>query len=201
MKDEWVYCPKCGSRKKADIFRSLFSEITKQMKDMDREMQRMEKSFEVRDISELFRKPRSSGVSIKIVRATGREPKISVKTFGNVNQDIIKKQIQHQISHGKPIKLTLNQGNRDVNHEYGMEKKITEEPKTNIKSEQNKVSIDLEIPGVRSLNEIEITELENSVEVKAMTEDKAYFKILTKPPQTKLIKKEFSKGKLHMIFS
>ena len=77
----------------------------------------------------------------------------------------------------------------------------TEEPKNNIKTQENRVKVDVELRGVKSLDDITVTELENSIEVKASTKEKAYFKILTKPPQTRLIKKDFSNGILHLVFS
>ena len=59
----------------------------------------------------------------------------------------------------------------------------------------------MNIPDVKSEDDIVINELENSVEVRAMAGETAYFKILTKPAQFRLTKKEFKKGKLHLEFA
>jgi HSP20 family molecular chaperone IbpA len=77
----------------------------------------------------------------------------------------------------------------------------TEEPKTSVARSASKVVVSIHLPGVESEKDIEVSELENSVEVKALARDKAYFKILTKPRQFRLSSKSFEKGILHMEFS
>jgi len=77
----------------------------------------------------------------------------------------------------------------------------TEEPKTSVARSASKVVVSIHLPGVESEKDIEVSELENSVEVKALAKDKAYFKILTKPSQFRLSSKSFEKGILHMEFS
>ena len=68
------------------------------------------------------------------------------------------------------------------------------EPSTNIRRLANKVIYELEIPGVKSIEDISIVRLENSIEIKAFADDKAYFKLI---PISFLIKNwKFSKGKL-----
>ena len=79
--------------------------------------------------------------------------------------------------------------------------KSTEEPKADIRRLGNGVSVDISVPGVKSQEDIDIKELESSVEVKAIAGDKAYFKILTKPPQFRLTGKSFKDGQLHLEFS
>lgn len=204
MDDKWTYCPKCGSRQRVEMFRNIFSEISRQIKDMNREMQKMEKSFEVRDISPFFRGPKSSGFSIKIIRSSGNRPKVTVKTFGNIDKERIKKQIEGQLEEGRGIKLSFpnksNERAKEIPIPVG-ESKVAEEPKTNIKTQDKRVTVDVELRGVKSLDDIIVTELENSIEVRATTKEKAYFKILTKPSQSRLIKKDFSNGVLHLVFS
>jgi len=51
-----------------------------------------------------------------------------------------------------------------------------EEPKSNIKRVDNKINYEIEIPEVRSIQDVSIIKLENSLEVRAVGEKKAYIK-------------------------
>ena len=42
----------------------------------------------------------------------------------------------------------------------------------------NKVIYEIELPGVKSTEDVSIIKLENSIEIKAVTKDKSYFKLL-----------------------
>ena len=50
------------------------------------------------------------------------------------------------------------------------------EPKTNVRRLSDKVIYEIEIPKVDSLKDISIIKLENSIEIKAIGKDEAYFK-------------------------
>jgi len=50
------------------------------------------------------------------------------------------------------------------------------EPKTDLKRIADKISYEIEIPGVESLEDVSITALENSIEIKAISKEKAYSK-------------------------
>jgi HSP20 family molecular chaperone IbpA len=78
---------------------------------------------------------------------------------------------------------------------------LTEEPKASIRRLESKVVVDIEMPGVESDENVDVKELENSVEVKAIAGDRAYFKILTKPSSFSLSEKKFEKGRLHLEFA
>ncbi len=53
-----------------------------------------------------------------------------------------------------------------------------QEPSTNIRRLSDKVIYEINIPGIKSIKEISITKLENSIEIKAMAKNKAYYKII-----------------------
>lgn len=57
------------------------------------------------------------------------------------------------------------------------QKLIREEPKTNLKRFPNKIVYEIEMPGVKSLENISVLKLENSIEIKAIGK-KAYYKII-----------------------
>lgn len=75
-----------------------------------------------------------------------------------------------------------------------MSKLPKEEPTTNIRRLSNKVIYEIDIPGVKSTNDISIIKLENSIEVKALAKDKAYSKLI--PIDLPILNYELSKGKL-----
>jgi hypothetical protein len=52
------------------------------------------------------------------------------------------------------------------------------EPSTNIRRLSNKVIYEIDVPGVNSIKDISIIQLENSIEIKAVSKDKAYKKII-----------------------
>jgi HSP20 family molecular chaperone IbpA len=225
----WEYCSSCGFMLKNDDFSrfdDMFKRVNKQMEQMNR---MFDKDFEVFDLSPVFNELREKpverkarGFRITMNSGTGREPKVSVQTFGDSNNEM-RKDILEQLadkgakpsakSDGKrhtmfriPGLTRTNerpkQGSmeRDENNEFHLSTK-TEEPKTSVKRLGSKVVVDIEIPDVKSHDRIDVRELESSVEVKAIAGDKSYFKILTKPSQFKLSEKRFEKGMLHLEFS
>lgn len=220
----WKYCPKCGSKPSGfgtgvwgDVFENVFSRLNKDMQRMREEGKGVDKLFErdieAMDIRPWFRvnlpKEKSSGFSIKIISGTGQQPKISVRTFGDVNREKIQRQIRERFGIKTPIEAPKEAARPEKPgffEKFKREKplpepKFTEEPKTSVRRLDSKVVVDLEIPGVKSEEDIDIKELENSIEVKAIAGDKAYFKILTKPGQYKITSKKFEKGVLHLEFS
>lgn len=80
------------------------------------------------------------------------------------------------------------------------ELRITEEPKTNITQLPGKVLVEIELPGVKNEDDIEIKELDESTEVKALAKDKVFFKIITLPDGLSLAAEEFNNGKLKLSF-
>jgi HSP20 family molecular chaperone IbpA len=73
----------------------------------------------------------------------------------------------------------------------GLERK---EPKTNIRRLSNRVVYELEMPGVESLEDISIIKLENSIEIKAISKNKAYVKVI--PINLPITNYNLSEGKL-----
>lgn len=206
----WDYCPKCGSqlKRRSDFFSGFFDigKIFDRFQKMQGEMKKsFEKDFEVFDLTPAFRKPikgKSSGFTIKITRIGDREPKVSVNTFGDVDREKVKKEVM-ELAEDTGVKFKKPEGVdlREVGKKELPVTKYTEEPKTSVKKLDSKVLVEIDVPGVNSEDNIRITELESSVEVRAVAGDKAYFKILTKPGQFRITRKEFSKGKLIIEFS
>jgi len=202
LEKNWEYCPRCGMILKNNVFklRFNFGEIFKRL---TKEMEHMNKSFEkdvgVYDLTPAFGKPRkkASGFTIRIARAGSNEPRVSVQTFGDVDRNAVKHEVE-ELADGIGVKMKKPPQTEEKDLPLP---KQTEEPKTEVRKLDSKVIVDIEIPGVRSEDDIRVKELENSVEVKAVAGDKAYFKILTKPGQFRITKKDFREGKLVIEFS
>lgn len=83
-----------------------------------------------------------------------------------------------------PEKQKLNQAVKPFKNHLSKEKlkKFSElpkkEPKSTIKRLSGKVIYELFVPGVRDISDVLISQLENSVEVKALSDDKVYSKKL-----------------------
>ena len=221
LEKNWGFCPACGFRIQGNEFVS-FDEIFERMHDqMEKMFRQTEKDFEVFDLSPVFREfptdKKAKGFKITIRSGTGTEPEINVRTFGDVKEEELKKEIYEQLGtaeqkskHEPAQRATQKPKVQLMGGGYMAEKspkkelripELTEEPKTSIRRLESKVVVDIEIPGVESDENVDIKELENSVEVKAITGDRAYFKILTKPSNFRLSEKKFVKGRLHLEFA
>ncbi len=72
------------------------------------------------------------------------------------------------------------------------------QPKTELKRIADKLNYEIEIPEVKSVEDISITQLESSIEMKAISSDTAYVKSI--PIKLPVIGYEFSKGLLVLEF-
>lgn len=72
------------------------------------------------------------------------------------------------------------------------------EPKTDLKRIADKISYEIEIPGVDSVEDISITPLESSIEFKAISKEKAYSKSI--PINLPIVGYDFSEGLLVLEF-
>lgn len=187
VKDEWDFCPKCGAQIKEKRREREFGIFG----DIDKEFERIDKMFDFGPfkIQRLRMKPspemKGGGISIVVHSGTGMEPKIQVRTSGDY------KQVEPEIK--KRLGVTSN---GEV--EYKQQKqikapKVTEEPETEIQNIGPRKIILIKLPDVKSERDIEIKRLEQSVEVKALTSNKAYFKLIPVPEEAQ-VKKSFSKG-------
>ena len=197
----WKFCPRCGSvlekAKDGDFFEDVFERMEREMKEMDRSFRPSERNFEVVDLSPFFGQAKGSGFTVKITRSGDGKPKIDIKTFGNVNKkelenEAVRMGFRDRIGRAlKPGKGGPEAGEGNVNLENA---RTTEEPETSVKNIGGRIIAEVSLPGVKKSGDIEIRVLENSIEVRALAGNKAYFKILTKPPQTSVVRREFGKG-------
>jgi HSP20 family molecular chaperone IbpA len=139
-----------------DFGKPLFSELEKDMKrNLENDPKRVKR-----------------GISISISTSGNSPPKIRINGLnGNpinqINKEIPKKKIEKVLS-----VLSEEQTKRFLCLPQ-------EEPLTKIRRLSNKVIYEIELPGVKSLRDISIMQLEKSIELKALSKNKSYKKLIS----------------------
>ncbi len=138
------------------LFNSLVKDLSKQFNELEKNSQDFDSN-----------KIKKNGVSINISTSGNTSPRINIQRFG---EGAPKKKIIQEVK-GKQFKLS--------------EEKIKElmknsrvEPKTEVKRLSNSVVYEMKMPDVGSVDNVAITKLENSIEIKALGLKKVYSKIL-----------------------
>ena len=138
------------------IFNSL-------MKNLNKEMQNMNQDF----TKELNKEgiPKMNGISISISSGKNIPPQIRMHNPENPKETKTPMVLHKSKSFSKESKENFIKTEK-------------EEPKTNIRRLGDKVIYELELPGIDSLDQISFIKMENSIEIKAATKEKAYEKII-----------------------
>jgi len=187
LKKDWKFCPYCGwdTREKYRRHYDIFEDIDREFERIDEMLGPKFFKFPKIDIKPMFR---GGGVSITIRSETGMKPKIHVKTSGEY------KKIEPQIKR----KLGVTEGIGEVEEEKSYKEreipKITEEPETKVKRVGNRETINIKLPDVKNIDDIEIRKLQQSLEIKAFAGDKAYFKLIPIRPNSQISDKDFKDG-------
>ena len=157
------------------LFNSLIKNMNTQFKELESQAKKEQKKSEVK----------KGGISISISTSGTRPPEIKVTSFGNIPK--FKEKEKQIAKKANAIKLPLS----DSKKFSGMPKK---EPETNIRRLSNKVVYEINMPGVKSMEDVSIIQLENSIEIKAFAKDKVFHKII--PINLPISDYNLSKGKL-----
>jgi len=189
IKSGWVFCPNCGERLKEEDSSTFSHESI--FGDIEDEFKRIDKMFG----SDFFGFPKfdtkipkgSGGISVTITSGTGKEPKVDVKTSGNY------KGLEPEIKRKLGVKPAIEEVEEEPKHKQA---KVTEEPETKIDTIGNKQTIQIKLPNVKSLKDIEIKKLEQSLEIKAFAKDNTYFKLIPIHSNSEIINKEFKNNVL-----
>lgn len=212
MKEGWKFCPSCGfllEKEQHGAFSDVFERMEHEMKDMNRAF---EKNFEFADLMPMFprntRPVRGSGFSIRISQSGDGRPKVDVQTFGDVNRKQVESEASRLGFRDRLSKALKPEKKEQEPQRPGQSRgvclaaaKTTEEPETCVRNVAGRIIAEIKLPGVKGPEDIEIKQLDNSIELKAIAGDKAYFKILTKPPQKAIARREFRKGTLFVEFA
>ncbi len=182
INNDWNYCPNCGKPTKDRNIEGIFSGM---FEDIEKEFERIDKMFKTSDFD--FKSPKIKGGSIHITvqSGTGMEPKVEIRTSGEY------KKLEPEIKRRFGLQEITEK------EEKQRKVKITEEPKAKKIMKGNKTIITIELPDVKSEEDIEIKRLEQSIEIKAFAGDKAYFKLIP-IPENATINKKFKDGILEI---
>lgn len=199
IEEKYSFCPYCGDQKsendddfgmlgKSDFmplanelklpfgFNAIFNSL---MKNLTKEM---EEQMKGNLANEQPKKVKKDGISISISTFGNGAPRVKVTPMGN-----------QKIEQEKPNeKIKQNNFTKEKIKKFNELKR--EEPKTNIRRLSNKLVYEIEMPGVKSVEDISISQLENSIEIKAIGEKKAYGKII--PISLPIKNFDLSEGKL-----
>jgi len=140
------------------LFNTILKSLNKQFNNVENIENKSKKS-----------KVKKGGVSISIHTSGNKPPEIKISSFGNLPEFKEKeKQIKTKV---KELKLPMS----DPKKFAGLPK---EEPKTNIRRFSNKIVYEINMPSVKSIKDVSIIQLENSIEIKALAKNKVYYKII-----------------------
>jgi HSP20 family molecular chaperone IbpA len=137
------------------------------MKDLNTQFNSMNKET-TRGFDEQKKGVRKSGLSISISTSGNAPPKIKINKIGpEEKQGEIK--VKKQKFRGK--KLSTGRIEK-------LSRLPKEEPSTEMKRFSDKITYEINLPGVKSVDDVSIMNLENSIEIKAIAKDKVYTKII-----------------------
>lgn len=151
------------------LFGKLVKEMDKQFRELDEELGK-EKVRKVEPEKPLIRQ---GGISINISSGAGI-PIIKVRSFGDIPKF---KEMEKQI---KPSNKTIKFKKTKISEEKAKElaKLPRQEAESKVRRLSGKVIYEIELPDVKNVKDVIVNQLENSIEVKAFSKDKAYFKFL-----------------------
>jgi|WetSurMetagenome_2_1015567.scaffolds.fasta_scaffold83888_3 hypothetical protein len=154
--------------------------INQMMKSMSKEFEQLDTNFPKEGKPKAVKK---DGISISISTFGNGPPRIKVNNMGNSQKTESRKVVEKK----KEDTFT-----KERIKKFSEFKK--EEPKTNVRRLANKVIYEIEMPDVKSMDDVSILKLENSIEIKAVGEKKAYKKII--PINLPITNYGLSEGKL-----
>jgi hypothetical protein len=104
-------------------------------------------------------------------------PNMNVQFFVNGKRVFPQNREQQiQETNPKPEKVSVNKMPQEKLERFAKLKRV--EPNSKVRRFGNKIIYELEVPGVKDINDILINKLENSIEIKALAQDKSYSKII-----------------------
>lgn len=166
----WNFCPLCGTEIRKKV---TMGDLLKRQMDILRNILSKENGYQQRP------PVRVHGITISINNSDLEDSRIDV--------------IQGPITiEEEPYKNRAKPSRKLPDRVY--------EPSVDIKRLATEMLVTVKIPDVKSENDIEISRLADSIELRAFADDKGYFKILGIPKSYKLVERSFSGGNLNLKF-
>ncbi len=161
-------------------FATLFNSL---VKDLSRELGRFENSEKMVKKTDVKKR----GIGISIYTSGNMPPKIKISPLGD-NPDFKK-------TTRKKVSVKLKNFEQNPEKFAGLPKK---EPETNIRRLSNKIIYEIHLPDVKSIKDVSIIQLENSIEIKALGGGSVFYKVV--PVNLPIKKYNLSKEKLVLEF-
>ncbi len=165
----------------SSIIGNLTKEMMKQVNSMTKEIQQPQEK--VRPIKKANNPNiKQSGISISISSSGNGQPKIEVRKFGdgkkinNIHEGEI--MIGEDDEEYEEIEEIIPNNKISVEKAKKYSKLPKEEAKSRVRRIGDKVVYEIDIPGVKRLDDVIINRIESGIEIKAFTNDKSYFKNL-----------------------
>lgn len=184
------------------IFKNLIKEMDKQFQELDRQIGQEARQKEIKHREQKPKRQigenqnpflKQGGISINISSSSDSGiPVIKIKGFGNIPEF---KEIENNLIQEKrenKQKKIMPVISEEKAKEFA--KLPRQEAESKVRRLSGRVIYEIELPGVKNLKDIVINKLENSIEIKAFSKDKAYFKLL--PFSLPLIRYRLLKEKL-----
>lgn len=159
------------------IFKQLEKQIEKEMRNLDKDMGKS--LLDMDNPTSLM-----NGLTIRIDSSNGT-PMIKVSSMNNPSNSSEKEKTPKD---NVGLKTQLTEEKAVENS-----KLPKEEAKTTVRRLTDRIIYELDIPGVEKDN-IHITKLQNSIEIKAFSKDRAYFKLI--PVSLAILNSKLEEGKL-----
>jgi hypothetical protein len=142
--------------------------LSNTMRMLEKELEREMKSNPQSQNPNLNNNPNFNGSPRTKIRLMINGKEINLNNENSINQNSERKEKE------KPAKF--KKFSEDQVKKFS--KLPKKQPKTELKRIADKISYEIEVPGVKSMEDISITPLESSIEMKAISSDKAYSKLI-----------------------
>ncbi len=183
LNKEWNYCPFCGNKiepRWKNILEFGMEDVMEKMMKMANDMLRDFMGMDA-ERERMPAPPQKHVVKIRITPAG-----VKVEQGGNV--------------HNSPEMANVLTDRKDGKKERKF--KSVKEPKIkSIKKEGSVIEVEMEVEGVKSPEDIEIIQLDESAEFRAYAKDTMYFKILDIPSSYRLVENRVKDGGVYLKFS
>lgn len=186
---KYNFCPYCGHNMRGTekffepsfnlgfpfnaIFKQLEKQIEKEMRSIDKNMDKS--LLDMDDPTPLVK-----GLTIKIDSSNGT-PVIKVSSSNKSENEVV------------PRERVGLKTNIDEKKAEEISRLPKEEAKTTVRRLTDRIIYELDIPGVNK-EDIIVTRLQNSIEIKAFSKDKAFFKLI--PVSLPILNSKLEEGKL-----
>ena len=193
---KYVFCPHCGFSQKDEMGDQFFEPIfklgfpfNKLFKELESQIERQFQDMDAQMGEESMENPFAHGISINIDTTNG-QPTIRINNTKDKGKGNAKGSEKNLKTNDNPIikKMAENMAEQ-------FSKLPKEEPSTKVRRFNNKLVYEINLPGV-SDDKMSITKLENSIEIKAFSDNKAFFKLI--PLSLPVIGSELKEGVLNL---